>query len=110
MISKSKIEELKSSLKPLLDAEEKSRRLISVVPRKQLYIGICGVNLDFDSLYILDDFVLIRNVSNPPGIVHICRAANLKNCNYLGVGRYSSGIKAEIAVGYPNMKEDESFL
>jgi hypothetical protein len=42
--------------------------------------------------------VTIRRVTNP-GIVHVCRAADISRSDYLGIGRYSHAITAELAAG-----------
>ena len=42
---------------------------------------------------------MIRAVTNPPGIIHVCQAANLKTTDYLAVSRYSHAITAELAAG-----------
>lgn len=69
------------------------------MPKASEYVGICGAWVDFDSFDIVDGLISVRRVTNPPGIIHVARAADLQRTDYLGVGRYSSGVRAEITVG-----------
>jgi hypothetical protein len=59
---------------------------------------------------IVDGFAAVRKVTNPPGLVHVARAANRNQLDYLGISRYSPQIRAEIAVGIPDICGKTSFL
>ncbi len=47
---------------------------------------------------------------NPPGLIHVARAANLSQVDYMGVSRYSTNIRGEIAVGLPDVHCERDFL
>lgn len=99
-------------MKPIFNLEERSKELMSVVPDRSLFVGLCGVSLGFDEFEIRD-YGCIRKVTNPPMFVHICSAANLEELDYIAVGRYSLGIQAELAFGDKALRSkvhDESFL
>lgn len=100
MISiKQRIDEIRSSLQPLLKSEARASVLQNHVPDAELFIGISGIEYKQDSFEIIPGFLTIRSITNPPGIVHVCRASNLDQSDYLGVARYSHTIKAEITCG-----------
>jgi hypothetical protein len=101
---------IEARLEPFILAEARAKELAQQVPPALLFIAICDVRVDFDSFEVLDGFLSVRKVTNPPGIVHIARAANLKHSDYLSVGRYSSFVQAEIAVGNTEIQKDEQFL
>ena len=101
---------IEARLTPLLLAEARAKELSQQVPPALLFIAMCGVEIDFDSFEVLDGFLSIRKVTNPPGIVHIARAANLKHSDYLSVGPYSLPVQAEIAVRDTALQKDEQFL
>ena len=42
---------------------------------------------------------MLRKVTNPPGLVHVTRAADLSNSDYLTVSRYSRTVTAELVLG-----------
>ena len=60
-----------------------------------------------DSQEIIAGLASIRSVSNPPGVVHVARAADLSASDYLGVSRYSASIRAELCVGTHHRGTDE---
>lgn len=99
MLDEQQLAEIEERLQPLLEAEQRARELSSVVPRAKLYVGVCGASLAFDRFEILNGFAIIRSVTNPPGLVHVASAADLKETDYLGVSRFSHMIQAELAVG-----------
>lgn len=108
-----RIPEIEKRIAFFEEAERKAAELSSSVPEAKLYVGVCGVTLGFESFDIVDDLVSIRKVTNQPGVVHICRAANLQHSNYLSVGRYSHLIGAEINVGSKDrshLDEEKAFL
>lgn len=80
-------------------AEERAMELAPVVPEASEYVGICGATVGFDSFDIVEGLISVRRVTNPPGVIHVARAADLRRTDYLGVGRYSSAVRAEITVG-----------
>ena len=102
-----RLREINKRLKPLIEREEKARELFSKIPPAKLFVGVLGVNVKFDIFTIIDEFIAIRKISNPPGIIHICRASNLSKSNYLSVSRYSHLIKAEITLGCSSLNEDK---
>jgi hypothetical protein len=106
------IAEIKARLKPLLDAEERARKISPIVPKARMFVAMIGSGLEFSSLEILSDFVSIRSVTNPPDPIHIRRAADLQHVDFLMASRYSFGVTAELAIGNPKKKEhsEESFL
>ena len=80
-------------------AEERARELMASVPKAHIYVGICNTELAFDEFTFTDQIGVIRKVTNPPGVVAVCCAANLKETDYMGVGRYSGAIRGEFAFG-----------
>lgn len=93
------LEDVEARVMALKKFEEKAATLKPTIPKAQLYVGMAGIRLKFDQFDIIPEFLKIRRVSNPPGMVHVCAAANLRGSDYLGVARYSTGISAEIVVG-----------
>lgn len=53
---------MKRIVKSFDEMETISRNLISLVPKGRVYVGVCGVKLEFDCINILDDFMVMRNV------------------------------------------------
>jgi hypothetical protein len=87
---------IQERLQPLLEAEARARELQSRVPNAALFVGVAGITYDRDPFEFLPDFLSIRPVTNPPGIVHVCGAALPQGSDYLAVARYSHAIRAEI--------------
>lgn len=79
--------------------EARGRALKQVVPAAKVYVGIFGTDVAFNEFRLSNGLGFVRKVTNPPGSVHVLRAANLVNTNYLAVGRYSSSIAAEYVIG-----------
>jgi hypothetical protein len=101
--------DIQARLAPLLLAEARSKELAPKIPPARLFIAICGVGVGFNSCVLFDDFLSIRKITNPPGIVHVTRAADLQYSDYLAVSRYSHSVQAEIAVGNAEMQESDHF-
>lgn len=78
---------------------------MSCVPRASLYVAVCGTSLQFNEHPVCNGFGVVRQVTNPPGIVAVCRAADLKQTDYLGVSRYSGAVHGEIAFGIGRTEE-----
>jgi len=90
--------------------EARGRALKQVVPSAKLYVGICGTNVAFSEFKLSNGLGFVRKVANPPGSVHVLRAANLANTDYLAVSRYSSAISAELALGLESDSEIDDLL
>jgi hypothetical protein len=60
--------------------------------------GLMGIRVETESLEIDDGICWIRNVSNPPGMVHLFAAADLSIRDVYPISRYSGAISAEIAI------------
>ena len=112
MIRNEEIERLKGLHQPLLDAEARARALQSSIPNAHWYFGLSGIDFAGEPYDIFPGLMVLRQVTNPPGVVHVCRAANLKQSDYLGIARYSHTIKAEIVAGIvaPDLEFDADFL
>jgi hypothetical protein len=82
---------------------------MKTVPRAVVYVGLCGTALAFEEYRLSNGIGLVRKVTNAPGIVAVCRAADLSKTDYLGVGRYSGSIGAELAFGL-DINADMDFL
>lgn len=106
-LSSQKLAEIRGRLQPLLDAERRAAELEGDVPAAKLFLGVCGIGLGFKQREVFDGLITLRRVTNPPGVVHVARAANLERVDYLGVSRYSFGIAAELAVGNADSSEDD---
>jgi len=106
----SKVNKLKAILEAFEKIEANAVELSKKVPAASIYVGICGSKIEFELFEIISDFVSVRKVTNPPGIVHIAGAANHSHSDYLGVSRYSPHIQAEIAVGNPDIQCEKDFL
>jgi hypothetical protein len=104
------LNKIKERLGPLLLAEARANELVQQTPPARLFVAVCGVRVEFDSFEVLDDFLSLQKVTNPPGIVHVTRAADLRYSDYLAVSRYSSAIQEEIAVGNTELQENDQFL
>lgn len=112
VLTERQLQEIESRIQPLLDSEALAVKLQSQVPDAALFVGLAGIVYEESSFDILPDLVMLRPVTNPPGIVHVCRSANLNHSNYLGVARYSNYITAEIACGrkLSSYSDDACFL
>ena len=95
---------------PVFESINRAEELMPLVPKASAFFAICGPDIGFDSMDLRDGFLSIRRVTNPPGVVRVARAANLERSDYLGVSRYSLGVRAEMAVGNEGSEEDEEFL
>ncbi|MFQ5778719.1 MAG: hypothetical protein ACE5IP_12000 [Terriglobia bacterium] len=92
-------------------AEKRAHELMRSIPQAPIYVGICGTSVAFEQLEVAQGLVVIRRVTNSPGIVQVCRAADLSKTDYLTVARYSLAIRAELAVGAGrDKKEDIDYL
>jgi hypothetical protein len=105
-----RIKEIKSRLEPLAQAEARVVALKARVPDAACFVGLAGVKFRGETYDVVPGLVSLRAVSNAPGIVHVCRAADLKRTDYLGVARYSHTIIAEIAAGRPGANDDPDFV
>ncbi|HVP42644.1 MAG TPA: hypothetical protein VMS96_04395 [Terriglobales bacterium] len=94
-----RIREIKERMSWFEKAEAKSLALLPTIPATAVYVGLTGCELDVDCFDVLHGIAVIRRVTNAPGIVHVCRAADLKRTDYLSVARYSSAISSELAFG-----------
>lgn len=101
---------IKAHLHPLQAAADRARELSTEVPSGSHFVGICGTTIDPDLFSVVNDVVLVRGVTNPPGVIHIARAADLSKTDYLAVSRYSSSIRAEIVILQANAGEPEFSL
>lgn len=115
--------ELESSLDPLgriesllarfKELENRAKQLQRTAPPAKCFVGLCGVEAGLERFDIVEGFGCLKPVTNAPGIIDVCRAADLKHTDYLGVGRYSAGIRAELAFGnteYPEKRNRQDFL
>lgn len=105
-----KVKILRNILESFEKTEAKAVELSKKVPPASIFVAICGAEIESDLFEIFDEFVTLRRVTNPPGIIHIAGAANHNQSDYLGVGRYSPHIQAEITVGNPDIQCETSFL
>lgn len=85
--------------KPLELAEARAKALQQQIADAQLFVGLKGCTLVEGHYDIIPEFIAVRRLSNPPGVVHVCRAANLRNTDYLGVSRHSGHLSAELLIG-----------
>ena len=108
-ISETKLESARL-LEWLRQTEARGRALKQVIPAAKIYVGVCGTEVAFDEFRFSNGLGFIRKVVNPPGSVHVLRAANLANADYLAVSRYSSSIRAELAPGLESDSDIDSLL
>ena len=80
-------------------AEERGRELMQSVPQASVYVGMISTPLEFDEFRLSNGTGILRKVTNPPGIIAVCRAADLSKTDYLSVSRYSSVVRGELAFG-----------
>ncbi len=97
-ISEAQLSFLKTAIQALLDREEEARKLEVKLPWNGLFVGLLNTDLAFEQFDILDGFLRLRRVTNPPGIQHVISKAIRKSSDYLGVARYSWAIGSEIAI------------
>jgi hypothetical protein len=105
-----RIREIKNRLQPLLEAEARALELKECVPDAACFVGLAGVKFLGEPHDVVAGLVSLRRITNAPGIVHVCRAADPKRSDYLGVARYSHTIKAEIAVGRSEAQDNPEFV
>lgn len=91
---------------PFFESEKKSIDLRASLPKGQLFIGMIGFPSLGKDFSFLDGVALLRPVANPPGIIHIARAADLKKSDYLGVGRFSHLISNELVLGSLDQRKE----
>jgi hypothetical protein len=103
------LNKIKERLSWFTKAEAKSTELMASVPNAAVYVGMTGCELDLDTFDVVDGLGIVRQVTNAPGIVHVCRAADLSKTDYLAVARYSNSISSELAFGL-NGKQEFAFL
>src|SRR5947207_2801256 len=83
---------------PLLEREARARELAETVPPAPRYFGLFAVKCAEEAMDV-GGYSLLRPVVNPPGLVHVLRAAKRRHTDYLAVSRYSDAITSELAVG-----------
>ena len=88
-----------SAHEPIRQAEDRARQLVGNVPPATQFVGICGARLAVKEFDLLDGFLTIRQVSNPPGLIHVVSAANESSHDYLHVARHSNAVTSEIGAG-----------
>jgi hypothetical protein len=101
-----RLTEIQDRLEWLKNTERRGRELASTIPAACIYVGLCGTGLAFDEFRLSDEIGIVRKVSNAPGIVHVCCAADISKTDYLGVSRYSAAIRAELALGVGKKHQD----
>lgn len=105
---------IQARLKPLQEQEERARQLSATVPPAAVFVGILGPPLPCDAFSFLEGYASIRKVTNPPGVVHVCSAANPSRSDYMGVSRYSHAFTSEIAFGnteeFPTKRDPQLYL
>lgn len=98
-LSESELADIEASIHPILASEKRAQELQPLVPHSHLFVGLMGVTYSEAPFELLPGFLTLRQVTNPPGIIHVCRAADLERADYLAIARYSHGVKVELAVG-----------
>jgi hypothetical protein len=93
------LDEIRARLKPFQEQEERARQMSATVPPAAVFVGILGPPLPCDAFSFLEGYGSIRKVTNPPGLVHVCSAADPRRSDYMGVSRYSHALTSEIAFG-----------
>ncbi len=101
---------IRKAVEPLLRAESKARELSNQIPSGVLFVGLSGVRLEEPSYEILPELLILRQITNPPGMAHVCRAADQYCTDYLAVARYSDRISAEIVAGNPASSPEDKAL
>ncbi|MEW6047105.1 MAG: hypothetical protein AB1609_11580 [Bacillota bacterium] len=99
------IQRIERVLSPFKAAEQRAAELLATAPRARLFVGVCGVTLEAASFAVVDEFITLRSVSNPPSAIHIAQVADLTDADYLAVSRYSSSVTSEIAVGHLDIEK-----
>jgi hypothetical protein len=96
--------------KVVYQSERRAKALLDIVPKGDLFVGMTGLQMEPQDCEIRGSHIRIRRVSNPPGIVHVCCAADSYSDVY-GAARFSSAIKAEIVIERgTEQQEDETPL
>jgi hypothetical protein len=98
---------LRELVQPLLDREATARLLAEQVPPGVVFVGLSGIDLVDPTYTILPELLVLRRVTNAPGITHVYTAAAPSRIDHLGVGRYSAGITAELIAGNPASGAEE---
>src|SRR5439155_26164015 len=91
-------------------AEERGRELMQSVPQATVYVGVCSIQLEFNEFRLSNGTGILRKITNPPGIIAVCRAADLSKTDYLSVSRYSSAVRGELAFGLDRTGDLEFLL
>ena len=82
---------------------DRAKDLASAIPRGALYIALEGVDTEED-LVLVERVARIRKVCQPPGLVEITLAADLKHTDYLGVARHTEKVTAEVVMAETEWK------
>lgn len=105
--------EARERLRALLAASEPLERraraaeeLRQKVPDASLFVGLAGCLVPEEPFEFMSGLAVLRRVTNAPGVVHVCSAADPRKADYLGVARYSGNISAELALA-PTVLGDE---
>ncbi len=99
------LKEQEAAIAPMLARRERAKQLRPEVPSAWLFVGMCGVAWDGKAYEVKPGFLSLRTVTNAPDVTDVCAAADFQKTDYLSVGRYSAGIRAELVVGSPSVEE-----
>lgn len=110
MTSEERLQGIKERSDWFKRAEERGRELMQSVPQAAVYVGVCNTQLEFDEFRLSNGTGILRKVTNPPGIIAVCRAADLSKTDYLSVSRYSGAVQGELAFGLDRTGDLEFLL
>lgn len=102
-LSEDDIAAIRQRLQPLQQAEERARRYLNSEPAADRFFAVTGVSIE-DTTVTVDSAINIRasSVTAPPGVIHICRAAQLNKLDYLGVARCAQAVRGQLAFTFPD--------
>ncbi len=89
-------------------SELRAKAMWDIVPEGDIFVGMIGLQMEPKD-YSIHDYIGIRRVTNPPGLVHVCCAADKESDAY-GVARHSSAIQAEMVIGLGTKKQGKTAL
>jgi hypothetical protein len=90
--------------------EAKAVELSKIVPAAPIFVAICGIEIEIEQFEIVDGFAAVRKVTNPPGLVHVARAANRNQLDYLGISRILHKSEPKSQSVFPIFVEKRAFF
>jgi hypothetical protein len=67
-LTEKNLDDIETKFSPLSLSENQAKTLIQCVTKASIFVSLCGVEVDFASIELLNDYLSTRKVTNPSGI------------------------------------------